>query len=365
MKKFLLGLTLCITLSLTPYAVYAEDFETQENTQSPVVNIDNLSDYNLVALNDADVNCHIRGSIYVGGVLTGNQYIDDGSMYGEPGSESYVYDNQSNLYFQSRTVNQSLEAYQKIDEGAASATASYWENLLASCPNDGDKYVYLKPKEDGSLDVKKWDYYGAGSDEAYQKIPILYWTDAKKVEMGGLAGHLIAPLASVFIVSCNHCGSIVGKNIYTDGEAHINYWKPEFNVTPTPIVSPTTTPVPTPVPTTTPDPTPTVTPDPTPTVSPKPTPTVTPDPTSTPMPTQDPTTTPDPTTAPTRAIIKSTLTPIPQPSQEQSISNASIHYEKASAVDTSDPHKNPCYYKLLMITALILTIFLVIERKGR
>jgi hypothetical protein len=365
MKKFLLGLTLCITLSLTPYAVYAEDFETQENTQSPVVNIDNLSDYNLVALNDADVNCHIRGSIYVGGVLTGNQYIDDGSMYGEPGSESYVYDNQSNLYFQSRTVNQSLEAYQKINEDAASATASYWKNLLASCPNDGDKYVYLKPKEDGSLDVKKWDYYGAGSDEAYQKIPILYWTDAKRVEMGGLAGHLIAPLASVFIVSCNHCGSIVGKNIYTDGEAHINYWKPEFNVTPTPIVSPTTTPVPTPVPTTTPDPTPTVTPDPTPTVSPKPTPTVTPDPTSTPMPTQDPTTTPDPTTAPTRAIIKSTLTPIPQPSQEQSISNASIHYEKASAVDTSDPHKNPCYYKLLMITALILTIFLVIERKGR
>ena len=225
MKKFLLGLTLCITLSLTPYAVYAEDFETQENTQSPVVNIDNLSDYNLVALNDADVNCHIRGSIYVGGVLTGNQYIDDGSMYGEPGSESYVYDNQSNLYFQSRTVNQSLDAYQKLDEKAASATANYWENILASCPNDGDKYVYLKPNEDGSLDMKKWDYYGAGSDEAYQEIPILYWTDAKRIEMGGLAGHLIAPLASIFIVSCNHCGSIVGKNIYTDGEAHINYWK--------------------------------------------------------------------------------------------------------------------------------------------
>lgn len=351
MKKFLLGLTLCITLllflcSLCGKSVYAED-----NTQSPVVNIDNLSDYNLVALNDADVNCHIRGSIYVGGVLTGNQYIDDGSMYGEPGTESYVYDNQSNLYFQSRTTNQSLEAYQKLDENAASATANYWENLLASCPNDGDKYVYLKPKEDGSLDMKTWDYYGAGSDEAYQKIPILYWTDAKKIEMGGLAGHLIAPLASIFIVSCNHCGSIVGKNIYTDGEAHINYWKPEFNVTPTPTVSPTTTPVPTPVPTTTPDPTPTVTPDPTPTAAP--------DPTSTPVPTQDP------TTAPTRAIVKNTLTPIPQPSQEQSISNASTHYEKASAVDTSDPHKNFCYHKLLMIAALILIIFLIIERKGR
>lgn len=347
MKKFLLGLTLCITLSLTPYAVYAEDFETQENTQSPVVNIENLSDYNLVALNDADVNCHIRGSIYVGGVLTGNQYIDDGSMYGEPGSESYVYDNQSNLYFQSRTTNQSLDAYQKLDENAASATASYWENLLASCPNDGDKYVYLKPNEDGSLDMKTWDYYGAGSDEAYQKIPILYWTDAKKIEMGGLAGHLIAPLASIFIVSCNHCGSIVGKNIYTDGEAHINYWKPEFNVKPTPTVSPTTTPVPTPVPTSIPDPTST--------------------PTSTPVPTQDPMATPDPTSAPTptRAIVKSTPTSIPQISQEQSNDDVSTYCEKASAVNTSDSHKIFYYYGFLLAAALISGIFLFIEKKGR
>ena len=44
--------------------------------------------------------------------------------------------------------------------------------------------------------------------------------------MGGLAGHLIAPYADIYITYCNHCGSIVGKTITTDGESHLNYWTP-------------------------------------------------------------------------------------------------------------------------------------------
>ena len=64
--------------------------------------------------------------------------------------------------------------------------------------------------------------------------------------MGGLAGHLIAPFADINITWCNHGGTIIGWNITTHGEAHINYWEPKIPEEPNPteIPEPTATPAP-------------------------------------------------------------------------------------------------------------------------
>lgn len=221
-----------------------------------VVDINNLYKYNLIALQNADINCHVRGSIWVGGILTGEQYIDDGSLNGQIASESYVFDNQSNIYFQSRTVNQSPVAYKGLIEPAITNSIDYWTQIILSFPQD-ENFIYVQPDENGYVDLKKWDYQSQGSDELMQEIPKIYWTNATYVEMGGLAGHLIAPYADIHIVSCNHRGSIVGWNIYTDGESHINYWIPEAKGdTPVPTETPVPTSTPTPIPTETPTPVP-------------------------------------------------------------------------------------------------------------
>ena len=58
-----------------------------------VIKRDNLPKYSIVAFGNAAINGHIRGSIYVGGTLTGSQYIDDGSLNGIAASDSYIYNN--------------------------------------------------------------------------------------------------------------------------------------------------------------------------------------------------------------------------------------------------------------------------------
>lgn len=279
MKKYLiLALCLSLTFSTTIYAQQISQITLEqeqpllegqlssENQLIPeeewekiysdyTVDLDNLYKYNIIALQNADINCHVRGSIWIGGVLTGSQYIDDGSISGISESESYVYDNQSSLYFQSRTENQSLDAYKNLTDAAVTSSIDYWTRILLNFPNDGVSYIYIQPDENGCVDLKKWDYEAIGSDETKQEIPKVYWTDATYVEMGGLAGHLIAPYADIHIVSCNHRGSIVGWNIFTDGESHINYWTPDLKgetvLTPTPTEAPkeTPTPIPTPIPT--------------------------------------------------------------------------------------------------------------------
>ena len=76
--------------------VYDQPIDNKIYSDYSVI-LEDLYKYNIVALQNADINCHVRGSIWIGGTLTGNQYIDDGSLNGQIASESYVYNNQSSL----------------------------------------------------------------------------------------------------------------------------------------------------------------------------------------------------------------------------------------------------------------------------
>jgi len=107
-------------------------------TDTYVYNIDlsNLNLYNIVSLQNAEIRCHVRGSIWVGGTLTGSQYIDDGSLNGISPSNSYVYTNESTIYFKSRTSQQSRDAYYLLSAQAVLDTTKYWENILKIFPKD-------------------------------------------------------------------------------------------------------------------------------------------------------------------------------------------------------------------------------------
>ena len=205
-----------------------EEMEEKIEEEVCTYNIDlyNLNKYNLVSLENANIRCHVRGSIWVGGVLIGSQYVDDGSLNGESLSNSYIYENQSTIYFKSRTTQQSQDAYYKLAAQSVIDTTNYWKNILSILPKNSEYIKYVKPDENGYVDVRYWDYQCLGADTSISTIPVLYWTDATKIDMGGLAGHLIAPYADIYITYCNHCGSIVGKTITTDGESHLNYWIP-------------------------------------------------------------------------------------------------------------------------------------------
>lgn len=210
------------------------------------VTLSNLSQYSIVALNNAGLNGHTRGSIWVGGTLTSGEwkFVDDCSLGGVSNSDSYVHNNNSSVQFKGRTSAQSTEAYYGLTDAAISNTRNYWYGIIANA-GENETWIYLEPDENGHVDIMYWDYQCSGSDESQSSIGRIYWTDATSVTMGGLAGHLIAPYANVTIVSCNHCGSIVANNITTSGEAHINYWTPPSPPTPTPEPTPTPTPTPT------------------------------------------------------------------------------------------------------------------------
>lgn len=213
------------------------------------VKLSNFSNYSIVALNNADIQSHIRGSIWVGGTLTGNNYngMDDGSINHQPsGRESFVYNNESELYFQGRTDYQSPTAYNQLSYECVENVRYYWNSLLP-VNNFTDNWEYIEPDANGHVDLNLWNYQSTGNDEDSMTIEKVYWTDAKTVSMGGLAGHLIAPFANIDITWCNHCGSIVGWNITTRGEAHINNWVPEIiQTTPSPTPEPSPTPTPEP-----------------------------------------------------------------------------------------------------------------------
>lgn len=200
--------------------------EIEEEVCTYNIDLYNLNKYNLVSLENANIRCHVRGSIWIGGTLIGSQYIDDGSLNGESLSNSYIYENQSTIYFKSRTTQQSQDAYYKLAAQSVIDTTNYWKNILSILPKNSEYIKYVEPDANGYVDIRYWDYQCPGADTSISTIPILYWTDATKVDMGGLAGHLIAPFADIYITYCNHCGSIVGKTITTDGESHLNYWVP-------------------------------------------------------------------------------------------------------------------------------------------
>ena len=251
MKRFMaILMVLCLIFGMIP-TTYSEDLATptdliEERDYS--ISLSNLYKYSLVALNDLTLGSHTRGSIWVGGTLYGSgNCVDDGSLNHEIGpSDSYIAINDSSVQFKGRTGEQSTTAYYGLTSNAISNTRSYWRNLITNVSTD-ENWIYLAPDENGHVDATYWDYQCPGSDESQSSIEKIYWTDATSVSMGGLAGHLIAPNATVNITWCNHCGSIVANNIVSNGEAHINYWTPPAPPTPSPTPSPTPIPTPKPI----------------------------------------------------------------------------------------------------------------------
>ena len=229
-----------------------EEDPPQIESRNYSINISNMSNYSLVALNNMSLNGgHVRGSIWVGGTLHGGVYVDDGSInHITSGNYSYIANNESTVSFQSRTSNQSTTAYYSLTEEAISTTKYYWTNILTNANSEGCTWVYLEPDHNGNVDIYWYDYQCPGTDESQSSIQKIYWTDATTVNMGGLAGHLIAPYATVNITWCNHCGTIVAKNIVSTGEGHINYWTPPTPpiTTESPSPSPSESPTPTPEP---------------------------------------------------------------------------------------------------------------------
>lgn len=216
--------------------------EILQSVSNYVVNLSNLSQFSLVALNNLTINGHVRGSIWVGGTLSGEgRYVDDGSINHENAGTSYIYNNNSTVQFKGRTSEQSVDAFSYLTKEAVSATSQYWTDLITNIGYN-NTWVYIAPTN-GHVDLQTWDYQCPGTDESQSTFEKIYWTDATTVTVGGLAGHLIAPNATVTIVSCNHCGSIVAKNITTNAETHINYWNPsdppekedEPTITPEPV----------------------------------------------------------------------------------------------------------------------------------
>jgi len=244
-----------LNLDLDLNLVFTEEIQTNNSEEVDVqikpieehdfnVKLSNMVGYSIIALNDAFIDMHIRGSLWIGGTLTSNNWCgtDDGSINHTPsGTESYVFNNESKMYFQGRTENQSKDAYKKLSAAAVKSTRDYWISIINSFPNDGEHWIYVEPDENGYVNLAKWDYQAQGSDETQEHIEKIYWTNASKVDMGGLAGHLIAPFADINITSCNHSGTIVGWNITAHGEAHINYWEPKITK---PVPTVTATPAP-------------------------------------------------------------------------------------------------------------------------
>jgi hypothetical protein len=77
------------------------------------VTLSNLPYYSIIALRNAQLNGHTRGSIWIGGTLTSGEwkFVDDGSIGGVSPSDSYVANNESGIQFKGRTSEQSTLAY--------------------------------------------------------------------------------------------------------------------------------------------------------------------------------------------------------------------------------------------------------------
>ncbi len=195
--------------------------------------IADMDKFSLISLTDMNIRCHIRGSIYCGGTLVGSQVVDDGTLNStkEPNSKSLVYNNQSNIQFHGHSNLQNQYAYYKLTQKSIKDNANYWINvfdILKSSP-ENNKFIYVKPDPNGVVGLYLWDYHrDIDSDDTYNHIEKIYYTDAEFVEIGGLAGNVIAPYANIRIVNCNYSGCIVGKSITNDGENYVNNWKPEL-----------------------------------------------------------------------------------------------------------------------------------------
>ena len=111
------------TTDLDEYIYDDEDDISDTTEEYYCVMLDNLSRFNIVALNNATLNGRVRGSIWVGGTLHGGEwkFVDDGSLDHTGAGTSYIYNNESAIQFKSRTDAQSTEAYLGLTEEAVNS----------------------------------------------------------------------------------------------------------------------------------------------------------------------------------------------------------------------------------------------------
>lgn len=219
-------------------------------------NLSNLNQFNIVALNNFLQQGHVRGSVWVGGTMTGGPYmfVDDGSIGGSGAHTSYVYNNQSEVQFKGRTSEQSLTAYMGLTDAAVTANANYWYSVYNSLGDNGETCIYVPASADGTAYIHGGDgfprYICEGSDESAGSSNITYWTDAAVVDVMDICGFIISPSSNI-ILRGNNRVSVVGNSVAMSwAEIHINSGTPTIiGPTPTPTETATEPPAPTPTPT--------------------------------------------------------------------------------------------------------------------
>ncbi|MGN0376947.1 MAG: hypothetical protein ACI4ED_04860, partial [Suilimivivens sp.] len=210
-----------------------------------IVNIDNASNYNIIALNDCYNNGHINGSIYVGGTYTGNQFVDDDACDADGNhSNSYINDNQSTTSFKSYTDSkeQAQDSYIQLSDEDVSNTEQYWKQytqlVLDICekgytPNAPSNVTIV---DLGKLNVYDFWKYGItiGSDGSYilnqnytsgrygevlssNASKVMFVTNEEcTINVSGLTGIVLAPNANINITTNREgefAGTVIGKNV--------------------------------------------------------------------------------------------------------------------------------------------------------
>lgn len=212
------------------------------------VSLSTLNKFNVVALNDFHMQGHVRGSVWVGGTMTGGpwMFVDDAA-----GASSYIYDNQSEVQFKGRTAEQGLDSYSRLSEDAVTNNKNYWWTVFRGLGNNEETCIYVPASEDGVAHITPAygfpRYVCAGDDTSPGGSPVTYWTDANSVEVQDICGFIIAP-GSTINLSGNNRVSVVGSTVNLNGygEIHIND-DPPTTVEPTPTSPPEPTPTPTPL----------------------------------------------------------------------------------------------------------------------
>ena len=146
--------------------------------------------YNYIAKEEVVLNNHTRGNAMAGSLVTVNGHIDG------------TTDTLNAKDFDSK--------WNAI--GKKYGTQVTQKDLDKLAYNYANKYMRLLTDD--------------GSDQAvrYGDAPIYYYTGSEDINFTGVWGVLIAPNANVKVNSCNWCGTIIAKNIISDGEAHLWSW---------------------------------------------------------------------------------------------------------------------------------------------
>ena len=107
--------------------------------------LSNMRQFSIIALNDFTQQGHVRGSVWVGGIMTGGpwMFVDDAA-----GASSYVYNNQSEVQFKGRTAEQGLDSYTALSDTAVTNAKNYWWTVYRNLGNNETTCIYVPASDD-------------------------------------------------------------------------------------------------------------------------------------------------------------------------------------------------------------------------